>query len=90
VSNEAYRRKANLLEAEVGDDLVALEPTAGNCFGMNAVAKHVWRQLEQPRSFGELKSDLLAEFEVSDEQCTSELHELLEEMVGADLIERVS
>ena len=90
MGNEAYRRKANLLEAEVGEDLVALEPAAGNCFGMNSVAKQVWRQLEQPRSFGDLKSDLLAEYDVSDEQCAAELHELLDEMVRADLIERLS
>jgi hypothetical protein len=90
LGNEAYRRKANLLEAEVGDDLVALDASAGTCFGMNSVAKHVWSQLEQPRSFGELKSDLLAEYDVSDQQCAAELQELLDEMVRADLIERVS
>jgi hypothetical protein len=88
--SEIYRRSAQLLEAEINDELVALEPNQGTCFGFNSVATDVWRRLEQPRSFAELKNALLAEYDVSEEQCSGELRELLEQMREARLIEAVS
>jgi len=87
--NEVYRRAAQLLEADINDELVALEPNQGTCFGFNSVATDVWRKLEHPRSFAELKSALLAEYDVSEEQCAGELRELLEQMREARLIEAV-
>jgi len=88
--SEIYRRSAQLLEAEINDELVALEPNQGTCFGFNSVATDVWRRLEQPRSFAELKNALLADYDVSEEQCSVELRELLEQMREARLIEAVS
>lgn len=87
--NQIYRRIAQLLEADINDELVALEPSQGACFGFNSVATDVWRKLERPRSFAELKNALLAEYEVSEEQCAGELRELLEQMRQARLIEAV-
>lgn len=85
-----YQRSVELLEADLNDELVALEPERGTCFGFNSVAKDVWRKLDRPRSFDELRSELLAEYEVSDEDCTRDLRELLDHMRDAKLIERVA
>jgi hypothetical protein len=90
VTTEVYLRAVELLEADVNDELVALEPKQGTCFGFNSVAKDIWRKLERPRSFAELKSELLAEYDVDDEQCTRDLRQLLEEMSEAKLIERAA
>ncbi|MGE5064349.1 MAG: PqqD family protein [Myxococcales bacterium] len=87
--DETYRRSAQLMEADINDELVALEPNQGLCFGFNSVATDIWRKLEQPRTFGDLKRELLAEYEVSEEQCTSDLRDLLEQMSEARLIEPV-
>ena len=72
-----YERAVALLEAPLGDEIVALEPEGGHCFGFNSVAAAVWRQLSAPQSFAQLKDALLDEFEVSDAQCAAELSELL-------------
>jgi hypothetical protein len=89
VTNEIYQRSVELLEADLNDELVALEPDRGTCFGFNTVAKDVWRKLDRPRSFDELQSELLAEYEVSDEECARDLRELLDQMRDAKLIETV-
>jgi hypothetical protein len=86
VANAIYRRAVELLEADINDELVGLDPARGSCFGMNAVAKDVWRKLETPRTFDELRSALIADYEVSDEQCTAELTEFLKEMTAKGLI----
>lgn len=90
MANETYRRAVELLEADINDELVALEPSKGACFGFNSVAKDVWRKLERPRTFEELRNELLSEYEVSEDQCTEELRGLLEDMSRANLIERTS
>jgi coenzyme PQQ synthesis protein D (PqqD) len=81
-----YKRAVDLMEAELGDELVALDSRAGECFGFNSVATSVWRQLEQPRSFEQLREALLDEYEVEPEQCSRELKELLQDLSARGLV----
>ena len=86
MSEPTYQRAIDLLEAELGDELVALSVDDGNCFGFNSVAASVWRALEAPRSFAELQQRLLTEYDVSPEQCASELQELLDDLIEKKLV----
>lgn len=83
-----YERAADLLEAELADEILALDPKEGACFGFNPVAASVWRRLERPASFDDLMRALLEEYDVSDEQCTRELEELIKVMIGHGLVRR--
>lgn len=83
-----YSRAATLLEADLGDELVALEPEQGNCFGFNEVATVIWRLLEQPRSFDQLKAHLLTQYDVGETECESDLRHLLDELVENGLLAR--
>jgi hypothetical protein len=76
------------LEADIGNELVALEPAAGNCFGFNEVATVVWRSLAEPKSFDELRNALVADYDVSSEQCSTELKALLDEMKAQGLVKQ--
>ena len=86
LASPVYHRAADLLEADVGTELVALEPEAGNCFGFNEVATWVWRRLARPAGFDELRDELLAEYDVSRDQCGAELQALLDDMVAKRLL----
>jgi hypothetical protein len=86
LAEPVYRRVLDLMEADLGDELVALDPHGGNCFGFNDVATWVWRRLERPASFGELRDELLGAFDVSEEQCTADLRELLDAMCAQKLL----
>lgn len=86
MTSPVYKRAVDLMEADLGDELVALDPNAGDCFGFNSVATSVWRQLEKPRTFEELRDALLDEYEIDQQQCTKELRELLENMSERGLI----
>jgi hypothetical protein len=85
-----YERAASLLEADLGDELMALDVEGGTCFGFNPVATGVWRHLTSPKSFDELKEALLAEYDVSSEQCSQELRELLDDLVEKGLVRKVA
>ena len=80
MSTHMYRRAIDLLEAQLGDELVALDPSAGHCFGFNEVATWVWQRLAQPATFNQLRDGLLEEFDVEPAQCSDELQELLEDL----------
>jgi hypothetical protein len=86
--SEVYHRTAELLEAEVGDELVALDAEAGRCFGFNEVATSVWRSLEQPKSFDQLRDQLLNDYEVERDECIRDLHELLETLLARGLVKK--
>ena len=81
-----YERATRLLEAELGDELLTLNVDAGKCFGFNSVAASVWRRLEQPAGFEQLRSALLDEYDVSPEQCTKELRDLMQVLVDHGLV----
>jgi hypothetical protein len=83
-----YKRAVDLLEAEIGDELVALDVQAGNCFGFNSVATLVWQTLEQPRTFDELQARLMDTYEVEAEQCAAELRELMADLLSKRLVIR--
>jgi hypothetical protein len=83
-----YKRAIELMEAEVGDDLVALDVQEGTCFGFNPVAASVWRSLSSSKTFDQLRQKLLDEFDVSAEQCAGELKELLDDLTAKGLVEK--
>ena len=90
MSRVIYRRNAPLLEAEVGNELVALDPAAGLCFGFNEVAARVWQRLAEPATLEQICDELTADFEVDRDQCFTEVQELLDDMEAKQLIERTS
>jgi len=85
-----YQRAVNLMEAELGDEIVALDADGGTCFGFNTVASSVWRALAEPRSFEALRDGLIAEYEVGREQCEAELAALLADLTAKGLVRPVA
>ena len=81
------RRGDQLLEAEVHDELVALNIDKGTCYGFNVTATRVWALLEQPTTFDEIKDVLLDEFDVDPETCHDQLTALLSDLEEKGLVE---
>lgn len=81
-----HSRAGNFLDAEVGDELVAMDVAVGECFGFNPVARRVWELLAKPKSFAQLRDVLLAEYDVTDERCGAELQDLLDDFTAKGLI----
>jgi len=86
MTGPVYKRAIDLMEARLGDELVALEPNAGECFGFNSVATSVWRELQTPKSFEQLRTALLDEYEIGEDQCSMELQELLDDLTAKGLV----
>lgn len=86
MESQLFERNVQLLEAELGEELVALDVAGGHCFGFNGVATTVCRLLDQPRSQTEIEQALVAEYDVDREQCATELQALLADLVAKGLV----
>lgn len=81
-----YQRAKSLMEAELGDEIVALDADAGQCFGFNAVAASAWRLLERPLESSALQGALRDEYEVAPGQCATEVDALLQDLIAKGLV----
>lgn len=81
-----YSHASNVVDAEVGDELVVLDVNSGGTFALNEVAATIWRGLAQPMSFEELRELLLATYDVPHDQCTRELQQLLDDLTEKGLV----
>lgn len=82
-----FRKKADLLESDVDEEIVALDINKGQCYGLNAVGARVWRLLDTPMSLAAICSALQDEYEVEAEMCRDEVGRLLEDLRSEGLVE---
>lgn len=83
-----YKRASEVMEADVGNELVAFDVHTGDTFALNEVAASVWRSLSEPKSFNQLRDQLISDYDVPLEQCTNELEKLLEELTEKRLVQK--
>ena len=81
-----YVKSRDLLEAEVGEDIVALDADAGLCFGFNSVAADIWRLLDKPRDFESLLELLAGQYDVALDECAAGLKSCLADLEAKGLI----
>lgn len=82
-----YERRPGHVAANLGEELAVLDMASGSYLGFNATAAHVWRLLDQPRTLGALCEAMMQEFDIDADRCRAELHELLDQMLAAGLIQ---
>jgi len=78
---------AEQASVDLEDEAAILDLKTGVYFGLNEVGAHVWRQLQQPRTVGELRDSIVAEYQVEPERCERDLQALLQDLVAHHLIE---
>jgi hypothetical protein len=86
MSSTRYVRAKELLEAELGDELVALDVEGGHCFGFNSVATDIWRLLARPLGFEALHEALTDLYDVDADECSAELQSCLDDLQTKGLI----
>lgn len=87
--SRTYVRTNEMMWSEVAGDVVALDPQAGVCFGMEEVSAAVWHLLAEPQTGEAICVALLAQYDVDTETCRNEVKALLDTMLGDRLIEIV-
>lgn len=88
-SKVVYRRNADILSANVDDDLVMMSIQAGNYYNIGGVGTFIWELLAEPRSIDELVDGIMADYDVERERCAADVGAFVQELVRLKLIESV-
>jgi len=81
-----YTRTGDVIEADVGGEVVLLHTQNWQYFEFDKVGAAIWTLLNAPSSLDSLVSALTTQFEVEPEQCRRETEAFLEEMVAQGLV----
>jgi hypothetical protein len=71
----------------LGEESAILNLKNSVYYGLDPVGARIWTLLQEPRSIGELRDVLIAEYEVEPAQCERDLLALLEKMRSEGLVE---
>lgn len=89
MSSIQYARAKELLEAELGEELVALDVEGGKCFGFNEVATDIWRLLDRPQDFETLQRLVMDQYDVDEGECAEDLRSCLLDLEDKGLVRRI-
>lgn len=83
-------RAAGKLLAENPDTGEVYLVKDGIAYGLNPVGRRVWELIQQPVQVSAVRDTLLEEYAVEPERCTSELMDLLNDLLKQGLAELVN
>lgn len=75
------------VSCNLGEEAAILNMKDGVYYGLDPVGTQVWKLLQTPRKIADIHDVLLQEYDVEPERCQSDLLALLEDLLGAGLIE---
>lgn len=86
----AYKKSAQQVSCKIDGEIAILHLDRAIYFGLQGAGGEIWDALEQPRSVGELRDMLVAEYDVSPQQCETDVVEILGLLVKEGLVEAVA
>lgn len=86
---EKYCKNSQIIDGELDDNQVMMHLENGKYFGLNPVGKRIWALLDQPKSFDEIISVLLSEFEIEENLCRKEVLEFLDKAIKFEIVQKV-
>ena len=79
-------RAEGFTTAPVQDELMMLNVEQGAYYSLDPIAAEIWNMLESPLSVNEIVENLLKRYDVSQEQCETDVLAFLGEMHGNGMI----
>ena len=70
----------------VGDETVLLDLATGVYFGLDGVGKRIWESIAEGNDLGQAVADIVAEYEVDEEQAQADVIEFASDLVTRGLL----
>ena len=70
----------------VGDETVLLDLATGVYFGLDGVGKRIWESVADGNDLGQAVADIVAEYEVDEEQARADVIEFASDLVTRGLL----
>ena len=87
--DEHYRAASGVLCQEVNGEMVLLDLSSEQYFGLNEVGAQAWDALVSGQTLAELRNTLVERFEVPPERLARDLQALVVQLLDARLLELV-
>jgi hypothetical protein len=75
------------VSCSLGEEAAILHMRSGIYYGLDPVGARIWNLMQEPLTVEELRTAILAEYEVEPAQCEGDLFALLEKLRTEGLIE---
>jgi Coenzyme PQQ synthesis protein D (PqqD) len=79
-------RSDGFIDAEIDDEIVALNVEKGTCYGLNTVGSRIWSLLASPIRINDICAKLLSEYKVEPKTCERQVLDLLEELRAEGMV----
>jgi hypothetical protein len=86
---DTVQRNADLIVQSLDQDVVMANIDTGHYFGLDRSSKRIWELLEQPKTVGDVCTQLVREFKVEREVCERDVLAFVNEMAREGLVQRV-
>ena len=86
-SPRRVRVSSSALYREVQGEAVLLQLDSGEYFGLDEVATRIWQLLAANSDLDAVRDALVSEYDVADDQATTDLARLVDELISKHLLE---
>ena len=80
------RRNPGAVSSDLDGEAVILDMESGKYHGLDTTGTRIWELLEDPITFDEIVLQLMSEYSVEQEQCTTDVKEFIYQMVDSGLV----
>ncbi|MCM8558317.1 PqqD family protein [Sphingomicrobium sediminis] len=87
--DDRVARNAAIPTGEVDHELMALDPKAGEVYGLDAIGTEIWKSIEGETRIGDIVDRMLDEFDVDRATCEADTLSFLDELLAANMILKV-
>jgi hypothetical protein len=75
-----------VMTRQLGEDIVVLDLSTGTYFGMDAVGARIWQLMSEGLSLAEICTQMLAEYDVTNDAMERDILELADTLFAQKLI----
>ena len=83
------RQTDSQVQADIDGEVVMMSIEKGSYYMLNEVGSRIWEIVQQPTSVADICSQIVAEFDVTAEQCEPDVIKLVDEMLKCQLVKVV-
>lgn len=89
VASSVVQRRATVLAAEVGGEVVLMSVERGKYFGLDVVGSDIWKAIEAPTDVASLCDRLSRRYDGAPDVIARDVITLLQQLAAQDLLEPV-
>jgi hypothetical protein len=71
---------------KLDDEVVMMSAQKGEYYGLDSIGSRIWEIIQEPVEISQIVKILLNEYEISEEQCTTDVTAFLNELLNKELI----